>query len=426
MLVWGAALICGVSSVHAGEVDLLIQKLVEKNVLSANEAQILLDDTRQEVAKQNAKGINEMLPAWVQTTKIKGDLRLRYQTQQREAGTVRNRGRVRYRLGVETKPNDKVTVAAGLASAEKQSTCTALPCTNGVDDSRSTNTTMQNTFDRGAVRLDYAYGQFKPNTSMMFIGGKYNALGTGALWYTTDMMWDSDINQEGASARMDILNVLGGDLFASAGYWVLDESSGLSGDPGMYYAQAGMTFPLSEPVTLKMAGTLYGVEGVQDRTNPYLLEGRATGNTVSGSRYVYDFDRVYAGSIEAVYKFPEETSSPIKMVGLFADYVNNPDPSDDNIGYAAGFKFGHNKVGAAKGDWQFKYQYVNLERDAWLDAFPDSDRYSGNTNIKGHELILDIGLSKNVSLGLDYYRSQVLEGTALPEHIFQADINMKF
>jgi hypothetical protein len=417
MLVWGAVLVFGASSVHAGEVDLLVQKLVEKNILSANEAQILLDDTKQEVAKQNAKGANEMLPAWIQTTKIKGDLRLRYQTQQREAGTVRNRGRIRYRLGVETKPNEKLAVGAGLSSAEKSS---------ATDDSRSTNTTMQNTFDRGDIRLDYAYGQFKPNSSLMFIGGKYNALGTGALWYTTDMMWDSDINQEGASAHMDVLSVLGGDLFANAGYWVLDESSGLSGDPGMYYAQAGMTFPLSEPVTLKMAGTLYGVKGLQDRTNPYLLEGRASGNTVSGSRYVYDFDQVYAGSIEAVYSWPAETSSPIKMVGLFGDYVTNPHPSDDNIGYAAGFKLGHAKVGAMKGDWQFKYQYVNLERDAWLDAFPDSDRYSGNTNIKGHELILDIGLSKNVSLGLDYYRSQVLEGTALPEQIFQADINMKF
>jgi len=118
MLVWGSVLVCGVSSVHAGEVDLLIQKLVEKNILSANEAQILLDDTKQEVAKQNALAKNDAIPAWVQSIKMKGDLRLRYQTEKKDEGsTTRNRARVRYRLGVEAKPNAQFTVGRGWPAA---------------------------------------------------------------------------------------------------------------------------------------------------------------------------------------------------------------------------------------------------------------------------------------------------------------------
>jgi len=46
--------------------------------------------------------------------------------------------------------------------------------------------------------------------------------------------------------------------------------------------------------------------------------------------------------------------------------------------------------------------------------------------VKSHEWILDIGLSKNVSLGLDYYRSDALKGTKADEQIFQADVVMKF
>lgn len=413
MVLLGVALIGGMPVVHAGEVDLLVQKLVEKGVLSSNEGQILLDETRQDVAKQNAKGTNDALPAWVQTTKIKGDVRLRYQTQQREAGTTRNRGRIRYRLGFETKPNDQVLVGAGLSGAEKSST---------VDDARSTNTTMMNTFDRGPIRLDYAYGEYRPNSELRLIGGKYNGLSKDYLWYTTDMMWDSDINQEGASAHVDLKDVLAGDVFFNSGYWVLGESSSQASDLGMYYGQAGMVFS-PDPVQIKLAGTFYSF--INDDTGT-LLSGRASGNTITGgTKYAYDFGKILAGSAEAIYSFPAETSSPIKMAGVFADYVVNTDPSKDKAGYAAGVKFGYPKV-AVKGDWQFKYQYVQLAKDAWYDSLPDSDRYSGNTNIKGNELILDIGLAKNVSLGLDYYHSDILRGTKLPENVFQADINMKF
>jgi polyhydroxyalkanoate synthesis regulator phasin len=398
---------------NAGEMDVLVQKLVEKGILTPYEAQIVMDETKQEVAKQNAKGTNEAIPSWIQTTRIKGDLRLRYQTQQREAGTTRNRGRVRYRLGVETKPNDRFLVGAGLSSAEKSST---------TDDARSTNQTMQNSFDRGDIRLDYAWGEYKPSSAYRVIGGKYNALGKDYLWYTTDMLWDSDINQEGASTHLDIPGVLAGDAFLNAGYWALDESSSAASDPGMYYGQAGMTFS-PDPVQIKFAGTFYGLQG--DDTGS-VLDGRASGNTLHNGKYAYDFSKIFVGSAEAVYNWPAETSSPVKMAGIFGDYVVNPDPSKDNTGYAAGLKFGHPKVGAVRGDWQGKYQYVSLSRDAWLDSFPDSDRYSGNTNIRGHELILDIGLAKNISLGLDYYSSEVLKGTRLAEHVFQADINMKF
>ena len=110
---------------------------------------------------------------------------------------------------------------------------------------------------------------------------------------------------------------------------------------------------------------------------------------------------------------------------LFGNYINNPDPSDNNQGYLIGLKFGDKKV-KKKGQWQVKYMYRRLEKDAWLDTFPDSDFYGGKTGVKGHEVIFDYALKKNVVLGLDYYYTQNIDGAKRPENLLQVDMKLKF
>lgn len=414
----------GISS--AGETDLLVQKLVEKGILTPYEAQILKDDIRQDVNKQIAKQENEMLPSWIQSIKMKGDLRVRYQTEQKEGSIRRNRGRVRYRLGVEGAPASKFLVGAGLSS--------------GGTDPRSTNQTFDNNAETGDIRLDYAWAEHKSTSWMSLIGGKYNAQGKGYLWHATDMLWDTDINQEGASAKFNVPTGLG-DVFLNSGYWVLEEDSTSAKDAGMYYGQAGLAFEPAEGFKGRVAGTIYKTHfGGSATTLQYRNSTNSTtsdpykstsvaGNSMIGSgstaEYKYKFSPVYATSAELIYSLPEETGSPIKMAGIFGDYILNPDPDNQNTGWASGFKFGHGRV-QSKGDWQFKYQYVRLGKDAWLDAFPDADRVSGWTNVKGHEFILNVGLAKNVSLDFDYYRSDILRGTKKDENIFQVDLNLKF
>ena len=98
----------------AGETDLLVQKLVDKGILTATEAQILMDETKQDVAKQNAKGTNDAIPSWVQTIKIKGDTRVRFEgikdksASSGAASKYLTHERLRVRLGLEAKVNDKM------------------------------------------------------------------------------------------------------------------------------------------------------------------------------------------------------------------------------------------------------------------------------------------------------------------------------
>jgi hypothetical protein len=80
----------------------------------------------------------------------------------------------------------------------------------------------------------------------------------------------------------------------------------------------------------------------------------------------------------------------------------------------------------AKGQWQARYLYRHLERDAWLDTFPDSDVYGGGTNAAGHEVILEVALAKNLFLGLDYYSNERIEGDKLPQRVMQVDVRVEF
>ena len=62
--------ICG--NAIAGEIDILVDKLVEKGILTPVEAQIVLDETKQEVANEIAQGKSYAVPSWVQKMKFKG------------------------------------------------------------------------------------------------------------------------------------------------------------------------------------------------------------------------------------------------------------------------------------------------------------------------------------------------------------------
>ena len=53
------------------------------------------------------------------------------------------------------------------------------------------------------------------------------------------------------------------------------------------------------------------------------------------------------------------------------------------------------------GKWNAKYIYADLEHNAVPDFLPDSDRFNGDTGIKGHEFA--IGYKQASIAGLDFY-----------------------
>lgn len=399
----GTLFMC-VSVVQAGELNILLDKLVDKGVLTPVEAQIVADETAADIARQNAAGENNLVPTWVQKMQLKGDVRLRYQNSKREGRGDRNRFRIRYRLGVIAQPSSMFEVGMGLAT--------------GSSDPRSTNETLDDVFSTKAINLDYAYAKYKPNGWFNAIAGKFPR--KDYLWNPTDLLWDGDINPEGVSIHADMDGLGSGETFVNAGAWVLDEYSSDANDPFLAYGQLGYSLKQGS-MDAKAALTVYNFANVGDGFDALDNDDRT--NTVNGSdENIYDYNAI-ALSGEVGVK-GEQLGLPVERVAVFGDFINNPDPDDDGTGYAVGFKFGDKKV-SKKGTWQAKYIYAKLERDAWLDVFPDSDRFGGRTDVKSHEFVISYAVLNNVIAGLDYYRSERIS-TDDEEDIIQADVSVKF
>ncbi|MFB3918876.1 MAG: putative porin [Candidatus Velamenicoccus archaeovorus] len=425
VFVFLASMLLGLSSFRAawaGEVDVLLQKLVEKGVLNASEAQEIRTETNEEIAKtekQKQEDYKEIakgsMPDWVKNIKLKGDFRLRYQYKHEKAtndvAKDTHIGRIRLRLGLDAKVNDKLMAGVGIAS--------------GSGDPRSTNITLGGYNEKKTVVLDYAYGKYSPSDWFTAVGGKM-LLGD-ALWEPTDLIWDTDITPEGGVFSLNKKLGSRASAFLNTGVLIVDADTSSDADsPMAYLAQAGATYKFNKDMSLKGSVSYQSFDNVKGHTSSKYSSASNTGNTTKGaSSYIYDY-QMFSPAVELTIKEPfSAVGSKIEMVKFFGEYVNNLDVSKGSSGFAVGFKLGHDKV-SKWGDWQIKYIYAMLGKDAVLDVLPDSDRYGGATNMRSHECEFTYGLGKNTFLGVDIYRSWSISDPKNPETLVQVDWNMKF
>jgi len=382
----------------AGEIDILVHKLVEKGVLTPAEAQTLLAETKQEVKTQMAKAKLDTVPEWMQRITLKGDFRLREQYQKRDESEDRWRARIRARLGLEAMVNEKAKLGIGIAT--------------GQNDPRSTNLTLSDSSGADDIKFDFAYGQYMLTDWLTLTGGKFK----NPIWTSwSDLIWDTDINPEGVAAQFAGKHGNWG-WFVNSGYVVLDEYSGSGSDPFMLFVQPGFDYFFSDKTNLRFAGIHYNTTHTEGAVLDYSSESN-TGAT-TGLEYEYDLFGATA-QLNMLSLHPR-----VACTSVFADYIYNTDPDDDETGWLVGFGLGEEKI-KERGQWQLRYSYRKLERDAVPDILPDSDFFGGATNAKGHEGVLEYGIGKNMSLALDYYKTEQDEGD-LEEDLLQFDWNFRF
>lgn len=403
----------------SSEMEILLKKLQEKGVLSSEEATSIAAETKKAAAESKEKEAKASeLPDWIKNAKFKGDLRLRYQNEDKDDNGQgsRGRGRIRLRAGVDTKVTDDVTVGFGLAT--------------GSGDPRSTNQTLQDTFSKKDITIDYAYASYRPHKAITLWGGKFQ----NPIWRPSDLLWDSDITPEGAG--LQVAAPVGGSfsLLFNGGAFILDERSA-DKDPLMYTFQPGVNWNFTKNGHLKVMAAYYLFSNVKGNA----LDNSSGTNTLNAANLLrYDYDAP-AFSAEIGFKNPFGVTF-VPYVGLFGEYIKNPDADRDDTGYIAGVTVGHQSL-KKLGDWSLEYTYRRLGKDAWLDTFPDSDFLGGATNTVGHRVKLGFGLTKNVSLGLSYFDSSKIrnynpaKGLVVPaatrniksdEKLVQADLILKF
>lgn len=414
-----ACVLSGVSwPAWAGEnemMDALLHKLVEKRVLTQEEAQEIRREVAEESARADAlrtgeewKGATEKTTEgkWIDTVRWKGDLLLRHETQKREPAADRNRERLRLRFGFTAKPVEPIEIGVRLA-------------TGASGDPVSTNQSFDSTFDKKSVFVDRAYAKYTPTEWLSLTGGKMEN-----PFETTDIIWDSDVTPEGAAvqwasptAAARLNSILPIKPFLNIGAFQIEELSGDFGDPAMFVFQAGSDVDLPGGFQWRPSVAYYETTGMEGKQTSDITNA-PSGNSTVGGFFQYDYDMV---NFVSVLKPPKVFGQP---VALITDVTRNPGASDDNGAWQAGTEIG--KVTERFGSWKASYFYKRLEPDATFGAITDGDFGTGGTNHKGHIVGVQAGLNKYASVGLKYFRTDEVEGAQAHNDTFQADLQLKY
>lgn len=465
MLIAGIVL-TGMES-RAGEVDVLVNKLVEKGIISPADAQIVLDETKIQVSKDLAQAKSLSVPEWTQRIKWGGDVRFRTQGDWGKVPTANNvaglaeqriRERIRGRFYMEGKVNDFTYAGVRFAG--------------GATGSRSTNDTMDGYFEKDYAMFDQYYMRFEAPSQMvrdygMFFSdvklwaGKFNI-----PYQYSEIVWDSDINPTGVALQYVSPDInVGGmtslNVYSNIGMHWLNEAANLNTDPLLFGFQVGLktdTFgPMGSKLNLGVA--LYNFENLKNKTpntasagtNTRVserdiggLSGTPAGSALLGT-YAYEFnvfdllvnlDNTRIGD----WEFPH---------GLYADFIYNTGCKDStcNKGAMIGGYIGKKSI-KSPGDWKARAEWRFIERNAIPDFMPDSDFYGfgtwqsataannftngipseGGTNGKGVNMAFEYQLFKNTSLNIEYYWMKPIKSwdKTQPWNELQVDVITKF
>ena len=152
--------IFSLSTLWGGEIDILLDKLVDKNILTGSEAQEIRYETQEEVKKEISLGTHKTLSSWLQNITLGGDIRIRYQKDDNKNLTYkRERFRERVRLYLNSKVNENLSVYTGIATGKNT-------------DPRSTNQTFKENFAKRNIYLDYGYLEYFLHPTLSFNAGR--------------------------------------------------------------------------------------------------------------------------------------------------------------------------------------------------------------------------------------------------------------
>jgi hypothetical protein len=333
---------------------------------------------------------------WADSVKFKGDLRYRYESinddskRDSDGGTyTRQRDRIRARLGAEAKCNENLKAGIELST--------------GQSDPVSGNQSLGDGFGKEDFRLNLAYLDYNflgdnPNEVHGIAGKMKNPF----ITQPDDLVWDGDLTPEGVAVKSQ----LGGGfatLLANGGYlWVQERSD--RNDLVLYAGQAAAKLQFVPEVGLTVGASYYGYDNMQgydvidweSRNNSY---GNSTvRGTVSGSTT----NKAWAAEFTPVVFFAQlDLWVGGLPLSVYAQELSNIDADTLDQGHLYGVSLGKAKNLKT---WEVGYSYTELEKDATVGMFTDSDRWGGGTDGKGHKFFGKYQVMKNLQAGVTYFQ----------------------
>lgn len=478
----------------------LLELLVEEGVVPADRAQALLDRARQTAALRvqaaapptpttiDVAYVPELvrnqirdeirtevmtqartegwvapntMPEWLNRISLTGDFRLRFQGDYfdegnypffpdanaiNEAGGVttaegfpllnstvnRNRYRYRARLGINAQLSDQVFMGIVLASGND-------------DGAVSTNETLGDYFKKDPIWIDKAYLRYQPMTGVTLTGGRMPN-----PFYSTDMVWDTDINPEGVALTLS--HDFGPlEVFSTSAYLPLQERELDDEDRYLAATQFGATIDLGETISVKAAAAYYAFANVQSRRNPpqgsriydytapaVLARGNSifnmrTDGTTTLAGLASDFDVL---NINGQVDYTGFDGLRVRVIGDFAKNLaydragiellqaEASVPSGD-IAWQARVDFGTLSTGR-RGDWRVSAAYKYIETDAVLDIFTDSDFGLGGTDLEGFVLEGEYGVADSARLNLKWLSTDAISRPPFSTDVLQVTLETEF
>ncbi|NUT75351.1 hypothetical protein HNO86_09880 [Pseudomonas sp. C1C7] len=361
------------------------------------QAELARDQKEQQIARQAQQETNEQIAAtakktnelstfdqklaWAAKTQFKGDVRFRQENVHNDGvsnNKDQDRQRIRARLGAYTEINPQVDTGIRIATGNN-------------DDPRSTNQSLDNYFDKKQIWLDQGYVDYHPDAikNLHIVGGKMPQ-----QWVSMgDIIWDSDISPEGLSVSYKYPLSGSTELFGSAGHYTLKDNVDGDGvqfkhDLRLYAGQLGARFAITDNLKMTLGGSVYGYDNDDDITPVAgVIPGQLAinGNSPNEQFKLYEgFGQLDVGGLPLPLSF-------------YGQYVNNKDASNDqDTAWLFGVK---TKVYGFGVD----YNYRDVQRNAVVGAFTDSDFANGFTGSRGSKLKVSYELDKNFTLGATYF-----------------------
>ena len=379
------------------------------------QAELARDQKDQQIARQAQQETNEQIAAtakktnelstfdqklaWAAKTQFKGDVRFRQENVHNDGvsnNKDQDRQRIRARLGAFSEINPQVDTGIRIA-------------TGSSDDARSTNQDLNNYFDKKQIWLDLGYVDYHPDAikNLHVIGGKMLQ-----PWVSMgDIIWVSDINPEGLALtyKYPLGNT---ELFGSAGHYTLKDNVDGDGvqfkhDLRLYAGQLGARFAITDNLKLTVGGSLYNYDNDEDSTCTATTSPCAL--AVNGNSPGEEF-RLWEG-------FSQIDIGGLPMpLSLYGQYVHNAEASNNqDTGWLAGVKTKLYGFG-------LDYNYRDIQQNAVVGAFTDSDFANGFTGSRGSKLKVSYELDKNFTLGATYFMA-TSDYTNASVNLKDSDIN---
>lgn len=440
----------------------LLDALVQEGVLKESKAEEIRAKLTRDFERTSPGKIK--LDSSIKELKLSGDIRLRYQYQTQDAQSPSDKSnvsqqslyRLRLRLNADYKLSDDFFAGFGLATMQNNdSNNQTFANGNGGGDY----------FQNYNIYINKAFVGWTPINGVTLVGGKQPN-----PFYTTDLVWDADVNPVGFTERIDlhkVFNWTGLELSLVAGQLnvsdnnesnanrTLKRGGNTNRDGFIYETQIIASTQLNSRIRATVAPAFYWTNGASTNGNG----GGSTNGTVGTDRWAttdslqglklllvpgdlsfkflgqktklvwdfsYNFDGAERGSLYG------KAASPTAV-------VTNPvlPSSTDKLAWLIGFQIGENKK---KGDWSLLANYRQVGLSAIDPLVNDSDWSGSYTNMSGYKTSFTYNLGNATTLALTYqygdnlrqFLGAGLNGGAGPGsranavQIFQADLGVKF